>query len=352
MKKTFIFSILFFSILSLSAQNAIYPLSQQRANADALIYYLPKSEVLVVAQAEQTIEKPGPFFRYAERYLGITDVITRERNSYQLAQIEISTQQVADPSKGYVVEIGKKGIAPLLTLMPDRVLFGVNLPFDYQLSKPIEPIASQPDTTITFDLSLLGEEALMANSVPKMAEMAAKQIYRIREARMAFLTGESERMPDGLALQEILTYLDRTEKELMALFVGKRKVLTTTSTFPVAVNGALTNYIVFRLSTLKGILPADDLMGSPIYLTLKPEMVIAPTSEKGKEKKVVATGYTFNNPGYALVTITDNRNLNIQQRLPMPQFGTVESLPVGLCNDAQLRILYDVNTGSIEKLAY
>ena len=55
MKKTFIFSILFFSILSLSAQNAIYPLSQQRANADALIYYLPKSEVLVVAQAAQPI---------------------------------------------------------------------------------------------------------------------------------------------------------------------------------------------------------------------------------------------------------------------------------------------------------
>ena len=143
---------------------------------------------------------------------------------------------MADPAKGYVVEIGKKGLPPLLTLMPDRVLFGVNLPFDYQRSKPIEPIASQPDTTITFDLSLLGEEALMANSVPKMAEMAVKKIYRIREARMAFLTGESERMPDGLALQERSTYLDRTEKELMALVVGKRKVLTTTSTFPGAVN--------------------------------------------------------------------------------------------------------------------
>ena len=58
---------------------------------------------------------------------------------------------------------------------------------------------NQAPTKVT-DASVFSEELLMAGSTAKQAEVAAKQIYRIRESRMNILTGDADNLPpDGEA---------------------------------------------------------------------------------------------------------------------------------------------------------
>ena len=347
------------SVLGCMAQNAVYPLSERDNYKSSLAYYLPKSDVEVVVKADKIVEKPGPFYKYAERYLGLTDVIVRERTTFKLASTHLNQKPVADVTKGYIVVQGNKGIMPLLYLTPDKVISGVNLPAvnftpmgNDLMVIPQKHSQSLIDTAITFNMSLLGEDALQANSIPKMAELAAKQIYRIREARTSYLTGDVEHQPDGAALKLILEQMDKQEAELVALFAGKRVTVPTEKRFDVKVDGAMNNYIVCRISTLQGILAADDLLGSPIYMSVKPEYVKPVEVPNKKKTKVEPTGYTFNTPGYGLVTVTDNQDLKVEAMMVMPQFGIVEALPVSMCNDIQLRIVYNTHTGQIFNLQY
>ena len=115
------------SVLGCMAQNAVYPLSERGNFKSSMVYYLPKSDVEVVVKADKIVEKPGPFYKYAERYLGLTDVIVRERTTFKLASTHLNQKPVADVTKGYMVVQGNKGIMPLGELTPVRVSLGVNL---------------------------------------------------------------------------------------------------------------------------------------------------------------------------------------------------------------------------------
>ena len=53
----------------------------------------------------------------------------------------------------------------------------------------------------------------MAGSTAKQAEVAAKQIYRIRESRLNILTGEADNLPpDGEAMKLVIQQLEEARK--------------------------------------------------------------------------------------------------------------------------------------------
>ena len=61
----------------------------------------------------------------------------------------------------------------------------------------------------------------MAGSTARQAEVAAKQIYRIRESRLNILTGDADNLPpDGEAMKLVIQQLEEQEKALTNLFTG------------------------------------------------------------------------------------------------------------------------------------
>ncbi|KAI4367809.1 hypothetical protein C825_000006 [Parabacteroides sp. ASF519] len=71
------------------------------------------------------------------------------------------------------------------------------------------------------DASVFSEELLMAGSTARQAEVAAKQIYRIRESRLNILTGDADNLPpDGEAMKLVIQQLEEQEKALTNLFTG------------------------------------------------------------------------------------------------------------------------------------
>ena len=140
--------------------------------------------------------------------------------------------------------------------------------------------------------------------------MAALQIYKIRQSRNDYITGEAEQMPDGEALKLILQQLDRQEQALVNLFVGTTSTAQATRQFDfLPDNNDITNAQVCRISDVNGISDSNDLSGEPLYLSMKvvgkPQM---PVNEKGEPKKMPKDAVIYNIPGKAEFTFTYDGN--------------------------------------------
>jgi hypothetical protein len=139
----------------------------------------------------------------------------------------------------------------------------------------------------------LGEEFMLASSESKLAEGAAKQIYRIRERRTALLTADVEHLPaDGSSFNAMLEGMNKMERELTELFVGKTTIEPQIQTLIITPDSEQNNKILFRFSALRGVVQPDDLSGIPFYMNIKPN-TLTPSDTKTKEKKEKIGLYTL-----------------------------------------------------------
>lgn len=193
-------------------------------NETAVVYYMPKTELVITLSYERIEQEPGIFYQYAQRYLGAKDIVTEKKTTYQLSDMALSTQASADTERAYKVNAQKGYQLQLLSLTTDGRLMGYNIgdvsKDDEVKGEKRKAIGEQAE-----QLMPLLEEQFMAGSIAKMAEGAAKQIYRIRETRLNILGGDVEHVPaDGQAMQLVLDELDKQEQALVALFVGTTQI--------------------------------------------------------------------------------------------------------------------------------
>ena len=184
-----------------------------------LVYYMPLTQLQVTATYDEVVTEVGQFYQYSERYLGTKDVITTAETRYVLQGVDIRPTAVADTSRAFVLQDSKNTKLQLISLSPIGTLAGYNIPQPAVATKPHDGSkqkGTRKDQTFigteTLHLMPLLEEQLMASSTAKMAEGAAKQIYRIREMRLNLLAGEVEKAPaDGEALRQMLKELENQQ---------------------------------------------------------------------------------------------------------------------------------------------
>lgn len=343
--------VLFVALLSgvttLWAQTNVNPVQPNDIQLDGITYRLPLTTLVLQADVVQIIEKPGPFYKYTERFLGTTDFISDTKNEWQLQCVKAYYRIAPDSTKCYHVAINKKTTASNIQLDEKGVIQSINQVIYNKVKHPKVEAPVVVDTVIRFDLAQLGEEALVSSSIPKMAEIAAKQIYHIRESRTNLLSGDNDHLPDGVSLTLMLQKLDDAERELMALFVGKRISVPVSRKFYVTPTDALTNYVVFRMSAVAGIVEPDNLLGRPIYLSVKPHMVTAPEPIVNAKKMC---GPYYNVPGSATVVVADGTTILTEKTFTMPQFGTVTCLPAVMFDGVYTRVEF-TDFGTIKLIA-
>lgn len=342
MKKLFLSSILLVITLLACAQSSL----SLTEGEPAFIYSLPKTEFCIQLETEKVTQKPGMFYKYSERYLATTNVITEEKIGYRLKSILVKTRAIADPNRTYTFGQTKNTQNAHITVNSKGILCGLNIQFVKEPEYVPTENKLTDNTLKTNNLLPLGEEYMMAGSEAKLAEGAAKQIYRIRESRLGLLTADVERLPaDGSSFTSMLDGLNKSEKELTELFVGKTSTEIQAKTIYLTPTVAVANQVLFRFSALRGLVASDDLSGAPYYITINPEKITTIPADS-KARKEIAAFYTIQ-PASTLITIGDGINTVFSDQYFIPQFGVTVPVSDELLKQPKLKIQIDLQTGRL-----
>lgn len=338
--------------LPLVAQTKVVKKNAVKANNFGITYSLPKTSLIVEAEVTKVTCKAGPYYQYAEKYLAVQDAIAEDAVYYELGKVRLINRGVPDPDNTYIVEFKPGTVAPYAYLTEDGLLCSINteyVPAEEKAEK--KAVAAKQGAAQN---SVLSEELLMAGSTARQAEVAAKQIYRIRESRMDILTGEADNLPpDGEAMKLVIQQLEAQEQTLSHLFTGTTEKTTDIYEVSVIPSDELDKEVIFRFSKQLGIVDADDLGGAPVYMSLiatERAPQLEPKEAEKKEKSL--KGIIYNVPGKAKVEITMGKRTLYKGEAQITQFGTQEGLAPVMFEDkkAPVKISFYPETGAIKQI--
>lgn len=344
-----------FAALTVGAQN-VQKFTANKAGDYGLSYTLPNTVLDITIETETTVSTPGEFYQYARRYFNITDPITERSTAVSVKSITINTHGEPNPEDRYLVTF-KSGYTPFMLLNPDGTPRAINSeklytpdvmalpePHEAELTPLQKPAARQA----------LNEEIMQSRSTAKRAELAAAQIFALRQSRNDLITGQAEQMPpDGKAMELILNNINDQEAALMAMFVGTRATstqVTTVSYLPKGDSDVITRRVIARVSPVTGVVDAADLSGIPVYLTLRAgERPTLPLNTKGQPIEVTRDALVYRLPCDVDVVVEfDGREL-ASDTFQMAQYGILYGFKPGTFTDrkAPAYAVFDPTTGGI-----
>nr|MBR6146516.1 DUF4831 family protein [Paludibacteraceae bacterium] len=165
--------------LTLLLALSVCAFAQTLSTTDAvLVYYMPKTILAFDVTYTQTTRTQGPFYQYAERYLGTKDIVMEDETVYELNNITLNTKTVADPDRAYTFTPSGSQKANII-LDKKGLLVAFNA--EQQEEKTRDNVFNSEQHHAAkgkktgAGLAPLSEEALFASSKAKMAEAVAKQ---------------------------------------------------------------------------------------------------------------------------------------------------------------------------------
>lgn len=352
-------NLIFFMSLLLSfpvmSQTKVTKRIAAKSNNFGITYSLPKTSLIVNAEVTKNTCKAGPYYRYAEKYLGVKNPIEKDKVYYELGTVTLINKGVPDAEQTYIVEFKSGTVAPYAFLTEDGMLCSINAEYTPPAASELEEAQKGKTGAVkATDISVFSEELLMAGSTAKQAEVAAKQIYRIRESRMNILTGEADNLPpDGQAMKLVIEQLEEQEKALTTLFTGVCTKEIDYYDVTITPNDNLEKEVLFRFSDRLGIVAADDLGGIPVYMNLKAtEKAPVLDAKEAEKKEKVLKGIIYNVPGKAIVDITMNKKTLFKGEVQIVQFGSREGLAPVMFEDkkAPVKVFFYPETGAIQQI--
>ncbi len=345
--KKIILALIMVAPLLTTAQDVV-KLVPEKFNEYALNYYLPHTIADMEFVATKTTRKAGPYYKYAQKYLGTAEAITEDSESWAIERVCIIPRGIANTTERYQLTF-KAGQNPYIYVGEEGVIYSINTTptIDTLSCAPV-----LPDEMSNVDVKkVYSEELLMSGSVAKMAEVAAKQIYRIRESRMNLLTGEVDKMPaDGDSFKLIIAQLDEQEAALTALFLGTTSVERHVKHVEYKPEGDVDKGILFRFSDFLGFVDAEDLSGAPVYLDVKVlEKGEYPVDEKGIVKRVPKGALAYNIPGKVELSISYEGRNYARGEMMVAQLGVVYGLDSNLFSNKKspANAVFSPTTGAL-----
>lgn len=330
-----------------------------KASEYGISYTLPVTVLDVTVETQTTISQPGEFYKYARRYFNIANPISEPSTTVSVKSVTLSTHGESNPDERYLVTF-KPGITPYMMIAPDGTPLSINTESSFTpatVELPT-PVAAQPTPLETpAAKQALSEEIMQSQSTAKRAELAAAQIFALRQSRNDLITGQADQMPpDGKAMELILNNINAQEAALMAMFVGTTKTSTdvvTLSYTPQGDDEGESRRVLARVSPLKGVVDADDLSGAPIYITInvidKPTM---PLNAKGQVVEIPRDGFIYCMPGKVDVNVEWDGQSVAQAQVEMAQYGIKYGLKPNTFTEKKepAYAIFDPATGAIVEL--
>jgi len=370
---------LFVSLIVISTQwNAGAQKRKTLETPSTVIYALPQTVIEVEVTAEQTILKKGPFADYAQKFLGIADIVSMDGVDWKIKSVKVSPKGEVDPEQYYKVSTVVDYEPSLIALTPEGLIRGFNLKESVNILKDremvllegenvnieygkfsIDPIIKYTEDTIykvietdtAFVKIPVLEKQALTKSIEEKAEEAAHQLFKLRKRRFKILTANYEVLPpDGKAYEVIVRELEKLEKEYLSLFIGKKVGVSKSFQFFYTPKKGDEGGVVFRMSPQMGPVGANDLGGKPIRIKFDNldstrELVIIPTAGLAPQKLI-----NYRIPGMADVSISNGKRILFKNRMTIAQFGKIASMPAEVLLNENYSIEFYPELGSIRSV--
>jgi len=279
------------TVSTISVNNASDADALQRAS---FIYALPQTVLDIHVTAEEISIIPGPYVKYAEKYLGIQDAPSKSEKVYNLKNVKISRHLEADPDFIYSVNgITDPSVWPgIRDLIRDSLILtaadfanvqattftwpgqnndilytDVSIKRNFEAEKDIEISMVLPDTD--YVAPPVNSRTVLKEKKPEQkAEEAANFLIKLKKRRFKLVAGQYEYMPNGESMDAALNELARIEEEYLALFIGRRIITEISKNFHYSPEtGEDSNReVLFRFSQTGGFINADGSEGIPVVL--------------------------------------------------------------------------------------
>jgi hypothetical protein len=320
-----------------------------------LVYGLPQTLFSVSVDMERTIEKPGPYSKFAEDFLGLQNVVTSETEYWTITGLTVKTHEEVDPSSFYIIEtntlfqtnvLALKKEGYILDLNPadnsvEKIIFGnkginTGLPGIFDLGSD-EYYLSQNDTVykrVSIDSTFIRIPFLVEKkkklTADQLAGKAAKRLMELRDGKILILTGEANVFPQSEAA---INEINRLEKEYTELFAGKSWKESKTLSFKLLPNKEMIGkqVVLFRFSEKTGPLAVSEKGGIPVTVELIPEQktrnlkIISSQQPESSGTKYDKLFYRV--PDVVNVKINKGPETLFNSRKLIYQFGEVLQLP-------------------------
>jgi hypothetical protein len=348
-----------------------------------IFYSLPQTGFNVEILLNKKILVPGPFYAYAEKYLGIKNVQDASQEKWEIADVKIIPFYEPDTSAQYFLSARCSHSFPEISLSRENILTGIGksscLP-DIFSAREIHNNTGEPDTTLLFkdqtnkkiyfedidttyktvriDSTYIKVPVYKRDTVVKdmehRAEDAANHILRLRKREFKLLSGAYDKMPDGTAVSAIIEELKKEEEEYLSLFIGKSVTVNHRIVYevvPVSSESRM-QFTLCWFSQEKGLLSENTSGSIPIVL----EIIASGMTDRidtllshqkcGKSKN----GLYYRVPEQAQVKILKGDALLMTSRILVAQYGITYFLPARLLKKRDFSLDMYPETGGTKNI--
>lgn len=323
-----------------------------------MIYALPQTVLKIEVEMLEIKTYRGPYYRFAEKYLGITGVPEENEARWLVKNVTLTIFSETDPAQYYLIAPVKKTFDPgnILYLSDEGFIMDLKkldafaieskkaglfhktpgvLYTNLTITRNIELSIDTLYKTILTDTSFIRlpvlKNEMISKTIDEKAEEAADFIIEIRNGRFELLTGQSDFYPEGSALEFGVNRLDELEEEYLSLFVGKSIELTHTFEFCYIPNSGevYENIELFEYADQKGVSREITGNGRVVNLLIKKldkTRVLDEYRTITQEENLNRLYYRI--PDIAEVEIQDGGKSILNERIPVYQYGTILSMPV------------------------
>lgn len=322
-----------------------------------MIYALPHTVIRIGVEMVEIKTYRGPYYRFAEKYLGIKGVPEENKSKWLIKKVELTTFSETDPAQYYLIAPIKRSFDPgnMMYLSDEGFIIDLKkldafaveskktdlfykapgiLYTNLTVNRNVELSTDTLYKTILTDTSFIRipvlKNEMISKTIDETAEEAADFIIEIRNGRFELLTGQSDFYPEGSALEFGVNRLDKLEEEYLSLFIGKTLEITHYFDFWYIprLGEVYENIELFEYADQKGISREITGSGKVVSLLIKKvdktrilDEYVTITNEENLNRLY------YRIPDIAEVEIQDGGKSIFYERIPVYQYGTILSMP-------------------------